>query len=352
MKFDGLQIAESKKAKVCKSSDYNFVFSKSTGFFVRWGKSKEDDPKWAPGPEIADIEITTQCTGVNGNVCGFCYKSNTPNGKNMSFETFKKIFHKFPKTLTQIAFGLDSHATSNPDTFKIMKYARDNGVIPNLTIAQIDNQTADKISKIAGACAVSRYSDKNACYDSVKKLTDRGLLQTNIHCMISDETFEQAMETLHDILTDERLKKLNAIVFLSLKKKGRGVGYSPLSDEKFKDLISFSTKNNIRFGFDSCSAYKYLKCVESESYFDTIKQYCEPCESSLFSVYINVDGLFVPCSFSDGSEGWEEGLDVKNCDDFVKDIWMNEKTIKFRENLLNTEHGNHLSCRECPLYKI
>jgi hypothetical protein len=34
------------------------------------------------------------------------------------------------------------------------------------------------------------------------------------------------------------------------------------------------------------------------------------------------------------------------------DIWMNEKTIKFREKLLNTENNNHLKCRECPIYKI
>ena len=357
MEFDGLQIAENEELKCCKSSDYNFIFNKKTGFFARWGRTEEEDPQWAPSAELLDIEITTICHGIKGKdgkerLCNFCYKSNTPNGKNMSFGTFKKIFKKFNKSLTQVALGLDSHATSNPDTFKIMRYCRDNNVIPNLTVAQIDDETADKIVSVAGACAVSRYEDKDICYDSVRRLTDRGLLQTNIHFFIHQNNFDQAIETLNDILIDERLKKLHAIVFLSLKKCGRGINYTQLSDEKFRELISFATKNNIRFGFDSCSAFKYLKVIESEKYFGRTRKYCEPCEATLFSSFVNVDGFFTPCSFSDGTKDWEEGLDVINCNDFIKDIWMNEKTIKFRKKLLNTENNNHLKCRECPIYKI
>jgi len=176
-------VAENDQIKTVCSSDYNFLFNKKTGFFARWGKTKEDDPQWsALGPEIADIEVTTKCHGVTGRdgksrVCNFCYKSNTPNGQNMSFDTFKTIFDKISKNriLTQIAFGADSHATSNPDLFKMMDYCRNNGynyVIPNITVAEITPETADLLAKYCGAVAVSRYENKDVCYNTVKMLTD------------------------------------------------------------------------------------------------------------------------------------------------------------------------------------
>ena len=100
------------------SPDYNYTFNLKNGDMVIWGKTLEDTPNVNPySPEIADVEITTVCGGPAGIPCPFCYKGNTPNGTNMSFETFKTILQKFPTdasknyALNQIAFGVDSHAT-------------------------------------------------------------------------------------------------------------------------------------------------------------------------------------------------------------------------------------------------
>ena len=71
-----------------------------------------------------------------------------------------------------------------------MEYCRENGVIPNITVAQIDDTVAKKLSELCGAVAVSRYAYKDACYDSVNKLTYLGMKQVNIHQMISQETYE------------------------------------------------------------------------------------------------------------------------------------------------------------------
>ena len=89
-------IVETSETRVLRSENYNFVLDKKTGFFARWGKNKEDNPEYSEfGPEIADIEISTICHGVPGvGPCRFCYKSNTPNGINMSFDTFKIIVIK------------------------------------------------------------------------------------------------------------------------------------------------------------------------------------------------------------------------------------------------------------------
>ncbi len=362
-----MMIAENDNEKICRSKTYNYNFNKKTGFFARWGKTFDDDPAYSPfGCEIADIETTTICQGVNNKLCNFCYKSNTPTGKNMSFETFKKIFHKLPRTLTQIALGVDSQAKSNPDLFRMMNYCRNNDynyVIPNITVAQIDEETADKLSKVCGAVAVSRYDNKNICYDSVKMLTDRNMSQINIHIPIFEEMFEQALETLSDKLSDKRLEKLNAIVFLSLKKKGRGKNLESLSFEKFKELIDFSMSNNIKIGFDSCSCPRFLEAIKNRKDYKKLEMYSEPCESGRMSIYLDVFGNAYPCSFCEGiltssvlehngeAFNWKNGINVLEIDDFVKDVWNHPKMIAWRDCLCHNV-GKELNCIKCPVFDI
>jgi hypothetical protein len=343
-----IKIVDSPKTKHLRSEDYNFDFDKKTGFFARWGKDYNDDPQ-AGLPEIADIEITTKCTGPGGKLCKFCYKANTPNGANMTLETYKKILEKLPKSVTQIAFGADANCTMNPDIFEIMRVTKEAGIVPNITVAEISDEVADELVKYCGAVAVSRYEDKNLCYDSIKRLTDRGMTQINIHQMISKETFNQTLETIADSKTDPRLDKLNAIVFLSLKTKGRGeIGFRQLSKEEFTELTNLCLESNTPFGFDSCGAHKFLNAIEGfeESKRKALEMSVEPCESSLFSIYIDTFGKFYPCSFSPNTDVWgDTGIDVVSCNDFIKDVWFHERTKAFRKTLLD---GN----RNCPIYRI
>ena len=343
-----MKLFENEEVKLIRSKDYNYNFNKINGYFERWGKTLNDDPEYAPFPEILDLEITTSCKYC----CPWCYKSNNINGKNLSFGNFKIIFDKINKnnTLTQIAFGVDAHCTSNPDIWKMMEYCREHSVIPNVTVAELDDETADLISKYCGACAVSQYDNKDICYNTVKKLTDRGMNQINIHKMLCFEKYNQVIELIDDVKTDERLSKLNAVVFLSLKQKGRGIFFNKLEPEQFISIIKRSFDKKINFGFDSCTAPKFLKVSKLLGLYDKVHIYTEPCESSLFSSYINVDGKFFPCSFSENIEGWEDGIDVLKCNDFVKDIWMHKKTIEFRNNLIKNLDCN--KCRYCPFYDI
>jgi len=343
------RIVDRDLAKILQSDNYNYMFDKQSGFFARWGKTKEDDPDFSPfGPEILDIEVTTKCKGPGNKLCKFCYKSNTPNGKNMSFKTFKTILNKLPRTLTQCAFGADAQAESNPDLWKMMDYCRNNSynqIVPNITVADISDETADKLVKYCGAVAVSRYADKEYCYNSVKRLTDRDLSQTNIHIMISEETFDQAIETINDYKHDERLSKLNAIVFLSLKQKGRGTDFNPLSMVKFKQLVDLALDTQTPIGFDSCSANKFLASIKGRDNYKQLEQMTEPCESLCFSAYVDVNATFFPCSFSTCCSGWDSGIDMLECQDFLKDVWFNEKSIQYRQNIIKCG-------RNCMFYKI
>ena len=269
----------------------------------------------------------------------------------MNFETFEKLFSKFPPTITQIAFGIGD-IDGNPDLWKIMEFCRTNGVVPNITIngARMTPEYFDNLAKYCGAVAVSVY-DKELTYNAIQELTNRGMKQVNIHFMISEETYDKAFEVMNDIQNEPRLKKLNAIVFLSLKTKGNASkGFGQLSQEKFNQLAEHAIENDITIGFDSCSSRKFFNSLDvnkkiTEDFKKQMYQCVEPCESSVYSSYFNTQGFYFPCSFTEDIDGWKEGIDVLNCNDFIADVWQNPKTVAFRKKLLSCN-------RDCPIYKI
>src|SRR5689334_20502127 len=146
------------KARMVRSPVYNYNFDIETGYFERWGRTEDEDPDWSPfGPEIMDIEVS-EGEGCP-MTCAFCYKGNKKGNKalNMSLETFKSLFSKFPKTVTQIAFGITSVGT-HPELFDIFQHCRDNQVVPNVTINGADPLTDEQIQKlisVVGAMAIS-----------------------------------------------------------------------------------------------------------------------------------------------------------------------------------------------------
>jgi hypothetical protein len=324
--------------KQVRTPNYNYNFNEDDGYFERWGKTEEDDPQYSPiGLEILDWEISEICH----QGCQFCYKSNTAIGKNTSFETFKSVIGKIP-TLTQIAFGIGD-LNGNSDLFKMFEYCRNNNIVPNVTIngSGLTDELAEKLVSLCGAVAVSNYS-KDICYGAVEKLTSLGLKQVNIHQLLAEESFDQILNLLYDVQFDKRLSNLNAIVFLSLKKKGRGEGYHKINNKKFDFIAKYCLDNDIRFGYDSCSSSKFLKSIEDRDEYEDIAKMVEPCESGLFSGYMNTEAVFYPCSFS---EGIVEGIDVTKTEDFLQEIWYNPITIDWRKKLLK-------NCRNCPIYDV
>jgi len=380
---DVATIIDTSLFKALKSEKYNFLFNKQTGFFIRWGKGdytnlekgfnlfdiklhriwsnmwgvkinihefftdlKTDGDFSVTAPEIVDWEISEKCSMG----CAFCYKSNTiKNGKNISFKDFKDTFHKLPPSVTSIAFGIGSIDLC-PDLWDILDYTKSNDIIPTITInGEATDDDINKLVKYCGAVAVSVY-DKDKSYDTVKKLTDKGLKQCNLHVMISEETYDNAFEILNDIKSDIRLSELRSIVFLSLKEKGRSVGrFTNLSQEKFDNLFKFAIDNKISIGFDSCSAAKANIFINKNTEYEYMKTFIEPCEAGgKYSAYINVNSEYFPCSFTEGTDGWKQGIMISNCNDFMTDVWFNKKT---------TDFGDKVSaCRKCnigcPIYDV
>lgn len=373
------------RAVQAKDGSFHMMFRKSDGFTAKWGRTMDDDPTHCPwGNEIADIEITTACRGIRSidkatgktsvndydrRVCDFCYKSNKPNGSYMPFDTFKAVFDKMnqPRTMTQIALGVDAECRTNPDVWRIMDYCNENGVTPNVTVADIGKETAENIVRRCGACAVSCYErNRNCCYDSIKLLTDEAKRQgkdsfkVNMHLLVSHETEKFVFEVLNDRLNDERLKDMGAIVLLSLKQKGRGKAFRKMDDEVYRKVIFFLQDNHISYGSDSCGANRlmaslkeYYKDKENgEEQYKRVLGCISPCESLMESIYINVNGEVFPCSFMEGEDNWNEGIDLKNekCRNFTAQVWNHPRVLEWRQNALRCINCN--GCNQCPHYEI
>ncbi len=350
------------KCKFVSTPDgsYNYIFNYTSGLLLRCGKTlaSHDDPFYSPiGPEILDLEVSTICHGVHNRSCPFCYKLNSARGHNMSLETFKMIFDKMPTNLTQIAFGVGD-IDANPDLFAMFEYCRSNArnlVIPNISINgdRLRSELISQLVKYCGAVAVSHYDDE-VCFKAVRDLTESGLKQVNIHQLVAEETFTRCKTLLKQRQKDPRLGKLNAIVFLALKPQGRGSIWHPLPMEKFAHLIRYALSHHVSVGFDSCSSLKFLATVQELGKISQFETMVEPCESTLFSSYVNVDGRFYPCSFCEEKSvsSTDQGLDVFECTDFLSNVWFHPHTVEFRNKLLKTATRNSFGCRTCPIYEI
>ena len=293
-----------------------------------------------------------------------CYKANTGkkagNYRNMSLETFKKLYVKFPKTICQIAFGITS-LDANPDMFPIYDFCRENGVIPNMTISSGDNpsdEVLDKITNTCGAIAISIYAnqDKDARYNLLRRMiaavernnTRENKMAINIHFVVHKSSLKTAYEVCSDLVTDPTLKGVNAIVFLGLKPKERGQAFEVTKNDEFTKLVNFCFASGLRFGFDSCSAPGFEKAVqESKTLTDEQKkqytQMSEKCESGKFSAYFNVVGEYSHCSFGEDMEkGWGISLLDDNID-FMRDIWVSKQINAFRDELKANDG-------QCPLF--
>ena len=340
------------------SDDYNYKFNMDSGYFERWGKTEDDDPQYSPyGPEIIDLELSSgQCRGN----CPFCYKGNTPNLpiEYMDFDTYKKLFKIINvPTLTQIAFGI-TDIDANPDFWDIIEFTANNDIIPNYTTngIGITKDIADKTRLFCGAVAVSVYMhNKEKAYNAIKMYIDAGMTQVNIHFMLSTETMDFAYDVMHDIQTDDRLKGMNAIVFLQYKDKNPQAHFTSPNFLQFKSLIDCCLDMNVKFGFDSCSSAMFMKAVADRDDADKLIQYVDNCESfGLFSGYISYQGIFYPCSFAEGVGEWKEGINIFKIEDFVKDIWYSDKLSR---NRYQSSHSSDKCickfsgvCRTCLIY--
>lgn len=323
--------------------EYHFLADKESGVTFRWGKSFEDNPTFAPIPELADISISNRCS----KGCSFCYRSSTPGGAIMTVDEYCSVLDGMNDpvhgNVFQVALG-GGEPLEHPEFYAIIEETNKRGIVPNFTTNGAllnENVFADLKGKI-GAMAIS-VTDINDIAAFSGMLSCRESMKVNIHYILSRQSIIQAKEIL-DGKYNELLKNINAIVYLTYKPAGRGSARDVLlagdSLTAFIESVK-QPRTACKIGFDACFVPMLLTTNQA------LNMFVDFCEGGFFSVYINEKREVSPCSFSNG-------LDTYSLDEYgFYDIWLN-KFQAYREKAKNhcaTDCPMRSACRgACPYY--
>jgi radical SAM protein with 4Fe4S-binding SPASM domain len=350
-----VKVIDNKDVKIFSSPAYNYIFRKEDGFFLRWGRTKEDNPKFGPfGPELLDISITSRCYP---GTCKYCYQNAKKDGLDMSVDYLRKLLEKIPPSVGQIAWG-GGEPTMHPDFVEILRMTREDfGIVPNYTTNghNLTKEIVEATAKYSGAVATSYHGDWDVTLQSVNKFTEAGMDQTNIHFVLSEDTIDEAIWLCGR--PQNAFKNVNAVVFLLYKPQGRAPKSGILRNEsKILELLKLMRENkSFKMGFDSCSVPMLYKFASGKQDIEMLELLAEPCESTLFSYYIDVDGKGYPCSFC---KSHVEPINVNAEEEdfnFLRDVWYNHITTEFRRKNMNSTQDcgdckYKSTCGKCVVY--
>lgn len=152
--------------KIVKDADKKFttIFNTETGEYLR-GFDTNEEPFKAAFPHLIDIGCMGSCVHGKSGLCmkaGIkCYQDGLHADKpNMKLEDFKKIIDEGKDRLFEVALGGAGDPDMHENFEEILKYSRDNNIVPNFTTSGL-GMTPEKAAlckKYCGAVAVSMYS--------------------------------------------------------------------------------------------------------------------------------------------------------------------------------------------------
>ena len=341
--------------KIDKKNKFVSMFNPETGFYVRTGVIDKDgndtgvDPFMTSYPELIDVGVMGHC--VHGS-SGLCIKSGVQcyqNGlktknPNMTLDNFKKIVDECKSKTYQLALGGRGDVDQHENFEEIVKYCRDNKIVPNFTSSGLG--FTDDIIRICkqycGAIAISWYRQEHTlrAIDMLLKAE----IKTNIHYVLGNNSIDEAIERLK---TNAFPKGINAIIFLLHKPVGLGKEDNVLNinDDKVKEFYNIIDNNTFDFkiGFDSCNVTALVNLTSNlnQDSFDT-------CEAARWSAYITSDMKMLPCSFDNQEMRW--AYDISN--DSIQNAWNSPQFDNFRSHFQKSCFGckDRLMCLGgCPI---
>lgn len=323
--------------------DYHFLADAETGLTFRWGRTFDDNPLFAPVPELADISISNRCS----KGCSFCYKDSTPEGHIMTYDEYCQVLDSLcsPEngTIFQVAIG-GGEPLEHPDFFKIVDETAKRGIVLNFTTngRLLTSDVSAKIKGKVGAMAISASNIKEVCL--IKPLLEWcDGIKVNIHYILSMDSIQDAVGLINGKYNDI-LNGLNAVVFLTYKPAGRGNENQVLKNEEDIDAFMKAVKTpkcSCKIGFDACFVPMLMKrqAVKEEM--------VDACEGGFFSVYVDENMNVSPCSFS----GDKDTYSLKEYEFY--DIWQ-KKLQPYRDRVKNECKRvcsvHHLCRGACPYY--
>jgi radical SAM protein with 4Fe4S-binding SPASM domain len=329
--------------KIDRENQFASLFDRATGFYMRTGVIVDGvdtgiDPFMTAFPELIDIGVMGHCVHGTSGLCmksGVqCYQNGLNTNKpNMSLDEFKHIIDECKNKTFQVALGGRGDVDQHENFEDILKYCRDNGIVPNFTSSGLGftPEIVDICKKYCGAVAISWYRQPHTM-KAIDMLLQAGV-KTSIHFVLGNNTIDEAIERLeHNIFP----KGINAIIFLLHKPVGLGQESNVLDPNdpkvaRFYNLID-TKKFDFKIGFDSCNVpalLNFTKNIDRVS-FDT-------CEGGRWSMYIDAQSIALPCSFDNQDQKW--GVDLKT--HTIKEAWDSPQFESFRNSFRN-------SCPSCP----
>jgi len=330
---------------VDKKNKFVSMFDSDTGMYIRSGiiengKDTGVDPFMTTYPQLIDVGIMGSCESGRLGLCKAagiqCYQDGLNKSlPDMTLDNFKKIVDESKGKVFQIALGGRGNPNKHAQFGEILKYCRDNGIVPNYTTSGM-NLTDEEVSltkKYCGAVAVSWQRSQHTL-DAIRKFVKAGV-KTNIHYVLGNFSIEEAIWKL-DISCYNRFPEgINAVIFLAHKPVGLGDEEQVLKagDIKVKEFFELIDNSTFPFkvGFDSCSVpgiINYTKKIDKAS--------IDTCEGGRWSMYISADMMALPCSF-DQEMRWGVKLDSRTT---IQNVWNGAYFEDFRNSF-------RTSCKAC-----
>lgn len=324
---------------------YKSLFDSDTGQGIRSNVYDEDgndtgaDPFMGSFPELLDVGVMGHCAHGKSGLClksGVqCYQDGMGLSEdNMPLENFRKIIDECRGRTFQVALGGRGDPDMHENFEEMLKYSRENGVVPNFTTSGfgLSERLMPAVKQYCGAAAVSWYRNEYTSR-AIEMFLSAGV-RTNIHYCLSNGTIDEAIEMIEKKKFDERI---NRVIFLLHKPVGLGQRDQVLraDDPRVKRFFSlFDQKENAdKAGFDSCSVPALLHFTEN------IHPMCmEPCEAGRFSAYVSPDFRLFPCSFEKNPLF---GVSLVNSS--IETAWNSESFEAFRDR----QRGK---CAGCPRF--
>jgi radical SAM protein with 4Fe4S-binding SPASM domain len=258
-------------------------------------------------PTEVHFAVTNRCSAR----CEHCYMDGGEKDEGeLDTEEFKraldilaemKVFH--------IALG-GGEALEREDLFEIARYAREKGLVPNLTVSglNINPETAQKLALfgqvnismdgVGDMYAVHRGKDMfDAADNALNYLTAAGV-STGINCVVGRHNFD----ALPELFRYAKKKKLNEIEFLRLKPSGRGKEVFKNERTTFEQdiklvpmLAKWSRKTGITAKIDCSFVPMYCYHKPPLEVLDSMATY--GCEAGNVLLGIRSNGSVAGCSF-------------------------------------------------------
>lgn len=298
------------------------------------GNQTDFEPFRRSFPFLMDIGIMGQCSSSNTCKVG-CYQQGAGNklGTNMPLDFYKRLIDEAKGKVFEVALGGFGNPNEHPDFVEIVRYTRENGIVPNYTTAG-NNLTAEQILATKKYCGSVAVSEHRAPYtlDAIQRFVEAGV-PTNLHYVLGNDSIDEAIDRLEK---NDFPSGIKAVIFLLYKPVGKVKSDNVLraSDprvKRFYELIE--SEHPFACGLDACNmagVVNFSKKIMPES--------MSPCDGGRFSMYVTPDGFALPCSFDTTTRRFADDLKTKT----ILEVWNGEVFAKF-----SSHHEG--SCSGCAI---